>query len=92
MALTIINTVLLPATLTKYKNIFYRLPLFLCILLSFIMCFFIARAGFISDELGIGGHMVAPFYGHELVILATIGLISLLYQIFISSLLKKKRD
>jgi len=56
------------------------------------MCFFIARAGFISDELGIGGHMVAPFYGHELVILATIGLISLLYQIFISSLLKKKRD
>jgi hypothetical protein len=81
IALAILNIVLIPATLAKYKNIFYRLPLFVFIMCSLILCFFIARAGFVSDELGIGGDKAAPLYGHELIISAAIGIVFLLYQI-----------
>jgi hypothetical protein len=91
MGLGVTNLALLPFSFMRSRNNLDRLIPGVFIVAATVMCYFLERAGYISDAQGIGGDQVPPFFGTEWYFLLAVGILAIVFQL---RLLKKsvKKD
>ncbi len=83
LLLGLINTALLTKSFRAANRAAYRVILSVACVLALVICYFMGRAGIISDEQMVSGSDVAPFYGTEWYLLVAIGVVTLLFQFYL---------